>query len=135
MASLSPAYFSLYVPTPPVLTLLSSWIFFFSTLLTYFMLYLNKTLTKGKTCSEFIVLSLDTNYLASGSLSCSYHWLAVDMCSYFSSRRQSLETVNGLSCLFSCIYSCPFLSCGQYFQHKFLKLGKIKYLEIFNLCT
>lgn len=77
MASLSPAYFSLYVPTPPVLTLLSSWIFFFSTLLTYFMLYLNKTLTKGKTCSEFIVLSLGTKYLAGSFLSSSYHWLLI----------------------------------------------------------
>lgn len=97
MASLSPAYFSLYVPTPPVLTLLSSWIFFFSTLLTYFMLYLNKTLTKGNACSEFIVLSLGTKYLADVFLSCCYHWLAVDMCSYFTSRRQSLGTVDGLS--------------------------------------
>lgn len=61
------------------------------------MLYLNKTLTKGKTCSEFIVLSLGTKYLAGGFLSCSYHWLAVDKCTYFSSRRQNLGSVDGLS--------------------------------------
>lgn len=60
MASLSPTY-SAFVPTPPVLAFILH-ILFFSTLLTYFMLYLNKMLTKGKTCSTFIV-SLGTKYL------------------------------------------------------------------------
>lgn len=126
MASLSPAYFSLYVPTPPVLTLLSSWIFFFSTLLTYFMLYLNKTLTKEKTCSEFIVLSLDTNYLASDFLSCSYHWLAVDMCSYFSSRRQFGDSKWFVLFIFLYLLLSIFI-LWSIFSTQFLKLGNFKY--------